>query len=129
MNAVKISEMLKKYDPLFFEEPVSEENASELIALKQTNLSLATGERLYTKFPFVKLVEDNAVDVLQPDIANAGGLTELKKISIIAEGKHITIAPHNTCSPVGAIAEMHLGKYSNFRNNGISCRIHSPHYF
>ena len=71
------------------EEPVSEENISELITLKkQTNLSLATGERLYTKFPFVKLVEDNAVDVLQPDIANAGGLTELKKISIIAEGKH-----------------------------------------
>ena len=131
MNAVKISEMLKKYDPLFFEEPVSEENASELIALKkQTNLSLATGERLYTKFPFVKLVEDNAVDVLQPDIANAGGLTELKKISIIAEGKHITIAPHNTCSPVGAIAEMHLGKnIPNFEIMEYHAEFYSPHYF
>lgn len=131
MNAVKISEMLKKYDPLFFEEPVSEENASELIALKkQTNLSLATGERLYTKFPFVKLVEDNAVDVLQPDIANAGGLTELKKISIIAEGKQITIAPHNTCSPVGAIAEMHLGKnIPNFEIMEYHAEFYSPHYF
>ena len=131
MNAVKISGMLKKYDPLFFEEPVSEENASELIALKkQTNLSLATGERLYTKFPFVKLVEDNAVDVLQPDIANAGGLTELKKISIIAEGKHITIAPHNTCSPVGAIAEMHLGKnIPNFEIMEYHAEFYSPHYF
>ena len=131
MNAVKISEMLKKYDPLFFEEPVSEENASELIALKkQTNLSLATGERLYTKFPFVKLVEDNAVDVLQPDIANAGGLTKLKKISIIAEGKHITIAPHNTCSPVGAIAEMHLGKnIPNFEIMEYHAEFYSPHYF
>ena len=131
MNAVKISEMLKKYNPLFFEEPVSEENASELIAIKkQTNLSLATGERLYTKFPFVKLVEDNAVDVLQPDIANAGGLTELKKISIIAEGKHITIAPHNTCSPVGAIAEMHLGKnIPNFEIMEYHAEFYSPHYF
>ena len=131
MNAVKISEMLKKYNPLFFEEPVSEENASELIALKkQTNLSLATGERLYTKFPFVKLVEDNTVDVLQPDIANAGGLTELKKISIIAEGKHITIAPHNTCSPVGAIAEMHLGKnIPNFEIMEYHAEFYSPHYF
>ena len=111
MNAVKISEMIKKYHPLFFEEPVSEESLEELVNLrKHTNVSIATGERLYTKFPFAEIVEKNAADVLQPDIANAGGITELKKISIIAEPKHIAIAPHNTCSPVGAIAEMHLSK-------------------
>ncbi len=131
MTAVKISEMLKKYKPLFFEEPVSEENISELVNLRQhTNTSIATGERLYTKFPFAEIVEKNAADVLQPDIANAGGITELKKISIIAEPKHITIAPHNTCSPVGAIAEMHLSKsIPNFEIMEYHAEFYSPHYF
>ena len=111
MNAVKISNMIQKYNPLFFEEPLSEERIDELVELrKHTNISIATGERLYTKFPFASIVEMNAADVLQHDIANAGRITELKKISIIAEAKHITIAPHNTCSPVGAVAEMHLSK-------------------
>tara|TARA_S200000501_G_scaffold246474_1_gene230801 strand:+ start:1608 stop:2765 length:1158 start_codon:yes stop_codon:yes gene_type:complete len=131
MNAVKISEMIKKYHPLFFEEPVSEESIEELVNLrKHTNVSIATGERLYTKFPFAEIVEKNAADVLQPDIANAGGITELKKISIIAEPKHIAIAPHNTCSPVGAIAEMHLSKsIPNFEIMEYHAEFYSPHYF
>ena len=131
MNAVKIAEMIKKYQPLFFEEPVSEETVEELVNLrKHTNVSIATGERLYTKFPFAQIVEKNAADVLQPDIANAGGITELKKISIIAEPKHIAIAPHNTCSPVGAIAEMHLGKsIPNFEIMEYHAEFYSSHYF
>ena len=131
MTAVKISEMIKKYEPLFFEEPVSEENISELSELKKhTNMSIATGERLYTKFPFGEIIDKNAADVLQPDIANAGGLTELKKISNMAESKHITIAPHNTCSPVGAIAEMHLCKnIPNFEIMEYHAEFYSPHYF
>ena len=131
MTAIKISEMAKKYDPLFFEEPVSEENISELVNLKKhTNISIATGERLYSKFPFGEIIDKNAADVLQPDIANAGGLTELKKISNMAEAKHITIAPHNTCSPVGAIAEMHLCKnIPNFEIMEYHAEFYSPHYF
>ncbi|MBA46510.1 MAG: dehydratase [Dehalococcoidia bacterium] len=131
MTAVKISEMIKKYEPLFFEEPVSEENISELSELKKhTNMSIATGERLYTKFPFGEIIDKNAADVLQPDIANAGGLTELKKISNMAESKHITIAPHNTCSPVGAIAEMHLCKnIPNFEIMEYHAEFYSSHYF
>tara|TARA_B100000519_G_scaffold52955_1_gene43604 strand:+ start:272 stop:1429 length:1158 start_codon:yes stop_codon:yes gene_type:complete len=131
MNAVKISNMIQKYNPLFFEEPLSEERIDELVELrKHTNISIATGERLYTKFPFASIVEMNAADVLQPDIANAGGITELKKISIIAEAKHITIAPHNTCSPVGAVAEMHLSKsIPNFEIMEYHAEFYSPHYF
>ena len=131
MNAVKISNMIQKYNPLFFEEPLSEERIDELVELrKHTNISIATGERLYTKFPFASIVEMNAADILQPDIANAGGITELKKISIIAEAKHITIAPHNTCSPVGAVAEMHLSKsIPNFEIMEYHAEFYSPHYF
>ena len=131
MNAIKIGDMIKKYDPLFYEEPVSEEKIDELKQVREkVNVPIATGERLYTKFPFSEILEKNAADVLQPDIANAGGITELKKIAILAESKHVTIAPHNTCSPVGAIAEMHLSKsILNFEIMEYHAEFYSPQYF
>ncbi len=131
MNAVKLGTRLEQYHPLFYEEPVSEERICELLEVRRkVGIPIATGERLYSKFPFAEIVEAHAADVLQPDIANAGGLTELKKISAIAEAKHITMAPHNVCSPVGAIAEMHLdASIVNFEIQEYHAEFYSPWYF
>jgi len=131
MNAIQIGKRLEEYRPLFYEEPVSQERVSELLEVRnKVNIPIATGERLYTKFPFAEIVDRHAVDVLQPDIANAGGITELKKISIIAEAKHITMAPHNVCSPVGAMAEMHLdASIINFEIQEYHAEFYTEHYF
>jgi galactonate dehydratase len=131
MNAIQLGQRLEKYRPLFYEEPVSEERVSELLEVRRkVNIPIATGERLYTKFPFAEIVERHAADVLQPDIANAGGITELKKIAIIAEAKHITMAPHNVCSPVGALAEMHLdASIINFEIQEYHAEFYTAQYF
>lgn len=131
MTAIQLGKRLEAYRPLFYEEPVSEENISELLQVRsRVDIPIATGERLYTKFPFARIVEAHAADVLQPDIANAGGITELKKIAAIAEAKHITMAPHNVCSPVGAQAEMHLcTSIVNFEIQEYHAEFYTPHYF
>ncbi|MFH1085023.1 MAG: mandelate racemase/muconate lactonizing enzyme family protein [Chloroflexota bacterium] len=131
MNAIQLGLRLEPYRPLWYEEPVSEENIAELLEVRRkVNIPIATGERLYTKFPFAQIVEAHAADVLQPDIANAGGITELKKIAIIAEAKHITMAPHNVCSPVGAQAEFHLdASIINFEIQEYHAEFYDPHYF
>jgi galactonate dehydratase len=131
MNAIQIGLRMEEYFPLFYEEPVSQERVSELLEVRnKVNIPIATGERLYTKFPFAEIVEQHAADVLQPDIANAGGITELKKIAIIAEAKHITMAPHNVCSPVGAMAEMHLdASIINFEIQEYHAEFYTEHYF
>ena len=131
MNAIQIGHRLEQYKPLFYEEPVSQERVAELIEVRnKVNIPIATGERLYTKFPFAEIVDRHAVDVLQPDIANAGGITELKKIAVIAEAKHITMAPHNVCSPVGAMAEMHLdASIINFEIQEYHAEFYTEHYF
>lgn len=131
MNAIQLGRRLEEYRPLFYEEPVSEENISELLEVRRkVNIPIATGERLYTKYPFARIAEAHAADVLQPDIANAGGITELKKIAAIAEAKHITIAPHNVCSPVGAQAEAHLGaSVINFEILEYHAEFYTDHYF
>jgi galactonate dehydratase len=130
-TAIQLGRRLEVYRPLFYEEPVSEENIAELREVRErVNIPIATGERLYTKFPFAQIVEAHAADVLQPDIANAGGITELKKIAAIAEAKHITMAPHNVCSPVGALAEMHLcASILNFEIQEYHAEFYTPHYF
>ena len=131
MNAIQLGQRLEVYRPLFYEEPVAPENIAELNEVRRkVNIPIATGEKLYTKFPFAQIVEAHAADVLQPDIANAGGITELKKIAAIAEAKHITMAPHNVCSPVGAQAEFHLcASIINFEIQEYHAEFYSDHYF
>lgn len=131
MHAVRIGRRMEPYGCLFYEEPVSEERVAELREVRdRVAIPIATGERLYSKFPFAEIVEAHAADVLQPDVANAGGLTELKKIAAIAEAKHITLAPHNVCSPVGAAAEMHLdAAIVNFEIQEYHAEFYSPWYF
>ena len=131
MNAIQLGKRFEEYNPLFYEEPVSPENIAELLQVRQSvNIPIATGECLYTKFPFAQIVEAHAADVLQPDVANAGGITELKKIAAIAEAKHITMAPHNICSPVGAQAELHLcASIINFEIMEYHAEFYTDHYF
>jgi galactonate dehydratase len=55
------------------------------------------------------------VDVAQPDICHAGGLTELRKIAALAEASYIKIGPHNPNGPVATMASVHLvASISNF---------------
>ncbi|MFN2201629.1 MAG: mandelate racemase/muconate lactonizing enzyme family protein [Caldilineaceae bacterium] len=131
MTAIQLGRRLAPYRPYFYEEPVAPENIAELSQVRnRVDIPIATGEKLYTKFPFAQIVEAHAADVLQPDIANAGGITELKKIAVIAEAKHITVAPHNVCSPVGAQAELHLGaSIVNFEIQEYHAEFYTEHYF
>ena len=130
-TAVMLGKRLEEYRPFWFEEPVSYENVSEMAQVRsRVNIPIATGERLYLKFPFYELVSADAVDILQPDICNAGGITELKKIAAIAESRHVLMAPHNTNSPVGTAASFHLGaSLPNFLIQEYHAEFYQPHYF
>ncbi len=130
-TAVHLANRIEKYNPFWFEEPVSQENVSEMKQVRsRINIPVATGERLYLKFPFFELVRNEAVDILQPDICTAGGITELKKIAGMAEAQHIMMAPHNTNSAVGTVASMHLdAAVPNFLIQEYHAEFYEPHYF
>ena len=130
-TAIELGQRLEKYRPFWFEEPVSQENVSEMAQVRDhVRIPIATGERLYLKYPFYELVKAQAVDVLQPDICNAGGITELKKIAAIAESQHVSMAPHNTNSAVGTVASMHLDvAMPNFLIQEYHAEFYEPHYF
>ena len=130
-TAVHLGKRLEQYRPFWFEEPVSYENVSEMVQVRRrVDIPIATGERLYLKFPFYELVKAEAADILQPDMCNAGGITELKKIAAIAESQHVMMAPHNTNAAVGTMASLHLdASLPNFLIQEYHAEFYEPHYF
>ncbi|KYH25423.1 D-gluconate dehydratase [Halalkalicoccus paucihalophilus] len=98
----RLAEALEPYDPMFIEEPVLPEHNDSLPAIAaHTSIPIATGERMFSRWDFKEVFESGSVDVIQPDLSHAGGITEVKKIADIAEAYDVAIAPH---CPLGPIA-------------------------
>ncbi|GAB3672551.1 galactonate dehydratase [Halopiger thermotolerans] len=100
--AKRLVEALEPYEPFFVEEPVLPEHNDALPEIAQhTTIPIATGERMFSRWDFKSLFEQGVVDLIQPDLSHAGGITEVKKIASMAEAYDVAIAPH---CPLGPIA-------------------------
>jgi galactonate dehydratase len=97
--------LAKELDPfklLFIEEPVLPENLDALKEIaRHTSTPIATGERLYSRWDFKRILEAGVVDIVQPDLSHAGGLSECRRIAAQAETYDVAVAPH---CPLGPIA-------------------------
>ncbi|OHD61339.1 MAG: hypothetical protein A2096_07850, partial [Spirochaetes bacterium GWF1_41_5] len=107
--AIEIGNALKDYDIFFYEEPVppDDEKAMAEVA-KNVPITIATGERLVTKWDFQRILELKAAAILQPDLARCLGFGEALKIAHLAEAHSAYIAPHCPMSPVLTAISMHL---------------------
>lgn len=96
---------LEEFDPMFYEELVVPEKNNVLPMLSNhTTIPIATGERMYDRWDFRSILENGAVDVIQPDVSHAGGITELRKISNMADAYDVAVAPHSPLSSVALAA-------------------------
>jgi 2-dehydro-3-deoxyphosphogalactonate aldolase len=108
-GAIRVAQAIEPYQPFWFEEPVPPENIDELARVAaHTNIPIATGERLVTKFEFAQLLEKQAAQIIQLDVGQCGGILEAKKIAGMAEAHYAMIAPHMYCGPVAAAAAIQL---------------------
>jgi galactonate dehydratase len=99
--AKRLVEALEPYDPFFVEEPVSPEYADALPRIaERTATPIAAGERCYHRTDFKPLLEAGAVDVVQPDLSHAGGITECTRIADLAATYDASLAPHCPLGPV-----------------------------
>lgn len=107
--AIRLGRALEPIDLLFYEEPVTPDNVQSLRPVRDARLSmdLATGERAFTKWGYREIVEQQLVDIIQPDICHVGGIKEIVKVAAIAEGYDILVAPHNPNGPVATAASVH----------------------
>ena len=108
-TAIRLARQLEEFDIAWFEEPISPDDHPGLAEVRRsTIIPIATGEREFTRFDFDDLFFHRAVDIAQPDIARAGGFTEIRRIGHMASAKGIRLAPHAWGSGVLFAASIHM---------------------
>jgi galactonate dehydratase len=100
-----LAKALEPYNPMFIEEPVLPENNEALREIAMhVSIPIATGERMFSRWHYKQLLIDGYVDIIQPDLSHAGGITECKKIISMAEAFDVAAAPHCPLGPIALAA-------------------------
>lgn len=107
--AILMAKALEPYFPMFLEEPCLPENVDTMVTIaRSTPIPIATGERLFTRWGFIEILEKQAASILQPDLCHAGGIMECRKIAAMAEVYYAAVAPHNPLGPIALAACLQL---------------------
>jgi galactonate dehydratase len=105
---IQLASALGPRDVDFIEEPGVPGNIEVFKRLKQAiHFPLATGERDRTIWEFIPYLEGRCIDVLQPDCAHCGGISQMKKIATLAETYQVPLAPHAVTTELGISASLH----------------------
>jgi L-alanine-DL-glutamate epimerase-like enolase superfamily enzyme len=108
-EAAKIARALEPYGIMWLEEIIPPDNLEAYARLKaETRVPLCVSERLFTRFGFNDVVEKNAADIVMPDMAWTGGISETRKICSIADAYYLPITSHDTIGPVALWSAAHL---------------------
>ena len=111
--------VLDELNVLWLEEPfAAHDYRSYRQAATLGNTPLAAGENHFTRFEFNRLIAEGAVQVIQPDLSKAGGVTEVMRIAAMASAEKLAIHPHTLASGLNMAASIHL-----------LCAIDNPGYF
>jgi len=100
--AKQLAKLLEPLGLLFLEEPLLSENPEGIAIISQlVSTPIALGERLYSRWDFKPFLASGAVDIVQPDLSHAGGISECRRIAAMAEAFDVAVAPH---CPLGPLA-------------------------
>lgn len=101
--------LLAPHRPLFIEEPLLHGHVNEIADIaKLTGVPIALGERFYTRQDLRPYLEAGAVDIIQPDVSHAGGISECKRMADMAAAYDVSCAFHCPNGPIALAASMHM---------------------
>ena len=104
-SAIRWGRKFEKYDCMWLEEPVPPDNITGYIKVaKALDIPVCGSEGLFGRYNYRDLIVTGAVDIIQPDVARVGGISEIKKITAIASAFHIPITLHVGLSGAGCRA-------------------------
>lgn len=107
--AVQIEAAVRHTRPAWIEEPIPAENSASYQRLADKFVTpIALGERLFTRWGFREIFEGKLANIIQPDVSNAGGISEMMRIASMAELYGVAFAPHNPNGPLQCVANLHL---------------------
>ncbi len=122
-NGIRLGRALEKYRLAWMEDIIPWEMTSQWKTMSDAlETPLLTGEDIYLLKNFRPLIDIHAVDIVQPDIATAGGILETKKIGDYAEELGVAMAIHQAGTPVSFMADIHCAAATQ---NFLACEHHS----
>jgi len=107
-TAIDLCNRMLPYHLTWFEEPLQPESVEGLRQVRaNTDIPLCTGERKYTRWDFVPILQEGLVNYIMPDICWTGGISEMVKIAVLAESYYVPISPHDASGPFNVVAGAH----------------------
>jgi L-alanine-DL-glutamate epimerase-like enolase superfamily enzyme len=107
-TSIRLGKVLEKYQLAWMEDLVPWFYTDQWKQISDAiNTPTLTGEDIYLKEEFIKLIDARAVDMIHPDLASSGGLLETKKIGDYAEERGIPMAMHFAGTPISFMANVH----------------------
>lgn len=107
-SCIRLGKRLERYQMAWLEDLVPWRFTQMLKEITQAiDVPTLTGEDIYLKEEFIKLIDHRAVDMIHPDLATAGGILETKKIGDYAEEQGVAMAMHFAGSPISFLANVH----------------------
>lgn len=104
-NAIRMGRMLEELNIDWFEEPISPEDVDGYVEVTRAlDMAIAGGENDFTRWGFRDKIVRKAMDIIQPDVCAAGGISECKKIATLATTHGVECVPHAWGSSVGLAA-------------------------
>lgn len=108
-QAINIGRELERLGVSWFEEPISPEDLEGYVEVSRAlDIAVAGGENEFTKYGFRRILAARAMDIVQPDVCAAGGITECKKIAALAQASGIACVPHAWGTAIGLAATIHF---------------------
>lgn len=108
-QAIRLGRELEKLDVEWFEEPISPEDVDGYVEVTRAlDMAVAGGENEFTRWGFRDLVVRKAMDIVQPDVCAAGGISECRKIATLAAAHGVECVPHAWGSAIGLAATLHF---------------------
>jgi len=128
--AIQLGRAIEDIGIFFYEEPVMPLNPNMMKEIKdRLNFPIASGERTYTRWGFRPFLEMRALDIIQPDLGNCGGITEGKKICDMAHIYDISVQAHVCGTPISKAAALHFETaIPNFIIHEHHVNALNPHY-
>ncbi len=107
--ALRIARALEPYDVLWMEDMIKPDSADDLARLAtESRVPHCVSERLFTRYAFRAILEAHASRIVMPDLIWTGGITEGRKIAVLADTFHLPIAPHDCSGLVTIFANLHV---------------------
>jgi L-alanine-DL-glutamate epimerase-like enolase superfamily enzyme len=109
-TALEIAHTLADLNIRFFEEPIPQHYREGIARLVQKSpVPIAYGEHLFLTEDFQDCLIHRRADVIQPDAAISGGISECRRIASLAETFGVPVVPHSAAGPLALAANLHLG--------------------